>query len=274
MVDARRKRWLAARKWELPFILVSTWLAFASIPVFLGAIGISWDALNHHIYLGWVADHPRFDRDFLAASYQSYQFPYLYWPVYKLSASGLPGAGAGVVLASLYWLAVPAVWMIARACIPGDQFFDTVMRFAAVVLAFMSGVVLSMFDSTSNDLLAAVPFVWAMAFALEPLDKRRPHLLPVRSWILLSGLLAGVSIACKLSNGPLAVLLVMLWSLPSASASKRLANMVLGGVAMLSGFIVTYGYWGRLLWLHFGNPVYPFYDPLFATVRALLGWQP
>ncbi|MDP3761260.1 MAG: hypothetical protein Q8R01_12175 [Ramlibacter sp.] len=251
-----------------------TWLALASIPLGLGAIGISWDALNHHIYLGWTADQPRFDRDFLAASYQAFQFPYLYWPVYKLSGSGISGAGAGVVLASLYWLAVPAVWMMARVCIPGGHWFDAAMRFAAVVLAFLSGVVLSMFDSTSNDLLAAVPLVWAMAFALEPLDTQRPHVLAARSWILLSGLLAGVSIACKLSNGPLAVLLPMLWILPSAPMRTRLANAALGGVAMVGGFFIAYGYWGRLLWLHFGNPIYPFYDPLFAPVRALLGWQP
>lgn len=66
-------------RWELPFVGVFAWIAFISIPLFLGEIGISWDALNHHIYLGWTAGRPRFDLDFLAASYQSYQFPYLYW---------------------------------------------------------------------------------------------------------------------------------------------------------------------------------------------------
>jgi hypothetical protein len=28
-----------------------------------------------------------------------------------------------------------------------------------------------------------------------------------------------------------------------------------------------------LLWRHFGNPMYPFYDPLFAPLRAWLGWS-
>ena len=237
-------------------------------------MGISWDALNHHIYLGWVADHPRFDRDFLATSYQAYQFPYLYWPVYKLSASGISGAAAGVVLASLNWLAVPAVWMIARVCIPGHHWFDSAMRFTAVLLAFMSGVVLSMFDSTSNDLLAAVPFVWAMACALEPCADQDSPVLSARTWILLSGLLAGVSIACKLSNGPLAILLPILWVSPSISIRTKFVQTVLGSAAVLGGFLVTYGYWGRLLWLHFGNPIYPFYDPQFAPLRTLLGWQP
>ena len=51
-------------RWELPFVGVFAWIAFISIPLFLGEIGISWDALNHHIYLGWTAGRPRFDLDF------------------------------------------------------------------------------------------------------------------------------------------------------------------------------------------------------------------
>ena len=261
-------------RWEFPAICLLAWLAFVSIPLSLGEIGISWDALNHHIYLGWTAEHPRFDRDFLAASYQSLQFPYLYWPVYKLSASGLSGAWSGAVLATLHWMAVPPVWMMARACIPGEQWFDVFMRVLAVVLAFLTGLVLSLFDSTSNDLLAAIPFVWALALALRPLDKSRRQKLSARNAVLWSGMLAGMSVACKLSNGPLALLLPGLWVLSASSVKQRVMNAILGGMAMVAGFILAYGYWGWELWVHFGNPIYPFYDPWFAPLRAVLGWQP
>jgi len=50
---------------------------------------------------------------------------------------------------------------------PGSGADDVAMRFMAVLLAFLSGVVLSLFDSTSNDLLAAAPLVWSVALALE-----------------------------------------------------------------------------------------------------------
>ena len=62
--------------------------ALAATGIALGHIGLSWDALNHHIYLGWTAEQPRFDRDYLAALYQGYLFPYLYWPAYKLAVGG------------------------------------------------------------------------------------------------------------------------------------------------------------------------------------------
>lgn len=253
--------------------MLVAWVALISIPLGLGQIGLSWDALNHHIYLGWVGNRPRFDRDFLAASYQSYQFPYLYWPVYKLSQSGLSGAWAGTVLASLQWLAVPALWVVARACIPGSTVFDAAMRVMAVALALMSTLFLSLFDSTSNDLLASVPLVWAVAFAMVALDTVHRK-QPASRAVMWSGLFAGVAIACKLSNGPLAVLMPLLW-LHSASALKsKLLNTLLGVAAILVGFFLSYGYWGWELWSHFGNPVYPFYDGMFVGPRAWLGWHP
>lgn len=256
---------------ELPAILALAWIAFMSIPLALGEIGISWDALNHHIYLGWVAEHPRFAQDYLAASYQSYQFPYLYWPVYRLSASGLSGAQAGALLASLHLVAVPPVWMIARTCMPGHDTFDAAMRAFAVVLAFSTGVVLSMFDSSANDLLAAAPLVWAVALALLPWDIEAPTWLTVRRAVTLSGLFAGAAVACKLSNGPLALVLPALWVMPRGSLKDRMAYVVLGCAATLFGFTLVYGYWGWQLWAYFGNPIYPFNDHWFASLQAWLG---
>jgi len=259
---------------ELTALLLVAWAAFVSIPLALGGIGLSWDALNHHVYLGWIADHPRWDRDFLAASYQAFQYPYLYWPFFKLFQSGISGQWAGVVLVSLNVLAIPPLWLLARVCVPERSWYGAAMRWLAVALAFMSGAVLSLFDSTSNDLMAAIPLVWAVALAVEPLSAQRPARLPLRRLVLLSGFCAGAAVAFKLSNGPLAVLMPLLWGIPGASFRQRIANIVLGSIATLVGFLLLYGYWGWQLWSHFGNPLYPFCDPWFAPLRAWAGWQP
>ena len=261
-------------RWELAIVCLLMWLAFISIPISLGEIGLSWDALNHHIYLGWTAEKPRFDQDFVAAGYQSYQFPYLYWPVYKLAVTGWSGISTGIVLATLHLIAVPPVWMLARVCMPGTDTFDAAMRMLAVALAFLTAVVLSLFDSSSNDLMAAAPLVWALALGLEPMRKECPAWLTPALAIALSGLFAGVSVAFKLSNGPLAVLLPIVWLFSGSTLSASLRLVAIGSAATLAGFAVTYGYWGALLWNHFGNPVYPFYDHWFAPLRSLTGWQP
>lgn len=250
-------------KWELGAIVLGAWVAFVSIPLILGEIGLSWDALNHHIYLGWTAQSPRFDRDMFAAAGQTTQFPYLYWPVYKLYSLGFPGNWAGAVLATLHLAVVPPVWLVARACIPGDQPYETFMRLLAVVLAFATGVVLSLFDSTSNDLLAAAPLAWSIALALQP----------NRRGIVLSGLCAGAAVAFKLSNGPIAIVLPLLWLMGAGSLKQKVIDVLAGSAAVLAAFVVVYGFWGWQLWSHFGNPIYPFYDHWFAVVRSAVGWR-
>lgn len=246
-------------------------LAFVAVPLWLGHLGISWDALNHHFYLGWTAEQPRFDRDFVAAAYQSYQFPYLYWPVYKLAMAGASGVTAGVVLALLHSSAIPPVWMISRDCIAGDDAFAVGMRALAVTLAFLSGAVLSLFDATSNDLLAGVPLLWAYATALRPVADPRSNAL---RWTLASGLLAGVAVACKLSNGFLAIALPLLWLWSPGNLRQRAARTFLAGACLVASTVLLYGYWGWQLWTHYGNPIYPLYDGVFEGARSFLGWHP
>lgn len=260
--------WLLRK--EAWLVYLAGTLAFVAIPLSLGHLGIGWDALNHHFYLGWTAEQPRFDRDFVAAAYQSYQHPYLYWPVYKLAIMGATGVMAGVVLALLHSTAIPPVWMIARDTIPGADAFAAGMRALAVFLAFLTGAVLSLFDSTSNDLLAGIPLLWAYAAALRPIADPA---LDARRWALASGLLAGVSVALKLSNGFLAIVLPLLWLWPGHGLAPRLGRTFLAGLCALASASVVYGYWGWQLWSRFGNPVYPLYDAWFEGLRALTGWQ-
>jgi len=258
---------------ELALVMVLAWGGLVGFSLSEGGMRLSWDALNHHIYLGWIAQHLRFDRDFMAAGYQSLQFPYLYWPVYLLAVGGAGARTASVVLATLHVAAVPAVWLIARTCIKGSDAASSALRVMAVALAFLSGVVLSLFDATSNDLLAAIPLVWALAFALQAVDSgcTAPAALRLVGW---SGFLAGASVALKLSSGPIAILLPLFWAFAGPGGHRpRAFRVALGCAATAAGFILTYGYWGWQMWQHFGNPVYPFYDNVFAPLRTLLGWQ-
>lgn len=261
--------WIVRHEAWLVFLLGT--LAFVSIPLSLGRIGVSWDMINHHVYLGWTAFQPRFHLDYLAAGYQGYQFPYLYWPVYKAAMLGLDGAAAGTVLALLHACAIPAVWLIARQCIAGTDLFAAGMRTLAVALAFLSAATLSLFDSTSNDLLAATPLLYAYAVALRPLSADRPG-DPLRS-ALLSGALAGVAVAFKLSNGFLVLALPLLWLCAPGPFAARAGRSVVAGICLLACFLLVYGYWGWQLWTHFGSPVYPLYDHWFEPVRAALGWR-
>jgi hypothetical protein len=263
-----------AARAELLLVVVGVWLALVAIPIGLGGIGISWDALNHHVYLGWTAFSPRFDRDWLAASYQAYTWPYLYWPFYKLVELQVPGMWAGVVLVSLHVLVVPALWIIARACVPERSWEGTALRAGGVLLAFLGQLTLSLMDTTANDLYAASPLVWAVALGILAFQvpAATGWLAPGRA-VALSGLLAGVSIAFKLSNGPLVLVMPVLWALVPAAPSQRLRFVASGTAWSIAGFALAYGWWGAQLWQQFGNPIYPFCEDWFALARKLVGWH-
>lgn len=258
---------------EAGLLTLLIWLALLAVSASEGGIGLSWDALNHHIYLGWTAQGHRLDQDALPAAFQTLQFPYLYWPAYQLAVQGAGPVQAAAVLSALHALAVPAVWMIARTLIPGGGGEAVILRALSVVLAFLSSVVLSLTDNTANDLLAAIPLVWAIALALQANDAQAAPQVRRRR-VLVSGLLAGLATTFKFSNGPLALLLPLLWVMGEGSLRWRAGQVLCGGVATVAGFVLTYGYWGWQLWTRLGNPMYPFYDPLFAPVRQMIGWTP
>jgi hypothetical protein len=210
----------------------------------------------------------------MAASLQAYQFPYLYWPVYKLAISGASGLTAGIVLSTLHLIAVPPVWMVAKTLLPGKTPLDLALRVAAVALAFMSAVPLKTLEATGNDLLAATPMLWAVAVAFKALAYGTSGQdTSLTKAALLSGMLGGIAVACKLSNGPLVVLVPILFGFCNGSALQRVKWITTNAIAIGVGFGITYGYWGYQLWSQFGNPLYPFYDSYFESYRTLLGWR-
>ncbi len=263
-----------AARLELLLVVLAMWLALAAIPLALGSIGISWDALNHHVYLGWTAFQPRFDRDWLAAGHQATTWPYLYWPFYKLVELQVPGRWAGAVLASLHVLVVPALWIIARACVPDRSWEGMALRAGAVLLAFLGQLTLSLMDTTANDLYAASPLVWAVALGV--IAPRRPDAdgwLTTDRAVALSGLLSGVAVAFKFSNGPLVLALPLLWALVPGTPMQRLGSIVRGTAWSIAAFVLAYGWWGWQLWQVTGNPVYPFFEHQLAALREVMGWR-
>ena len=263
----------ALLRWEGLLVCLLTVAFFVSVPLAHGELGLGSDALNHHIYLGWTAQQHRLGLDFVAAGYQAYTFPYLYWPLYQMAAAGWSGVAVGVALAALHGVLVaPPVWLLARACMPGATWFDLVMRVLGVALAFLTGVALSVLDATMNDLLAAAPLLWAVALAVRAMPGSgidAPQ--TVRRLVLFSGLCAGAAVAAKLSNGPLAILMPGLWCLCGRGWGTRVTAVALGSAATLLSFAALYGYWGWLLWRYFGNPIFPFHHHWFEALRRWAG---
>ncbi|MFY9511396.1 MAG: hypothetical protein WAQ05_10545 [Rubrivivax sp.] len=248
----------SALRLELVLLTLAAALAAAAIPWFTGYFAWSWDALNHHIYLGMTAEHARWDLDVIPANYQSYQYPYLYWPVYRLSLWDTSGAFAGAVWSAFQAsLLLPPVWYLCHRLLPaeGAVFSLWLERSVGCLLAFTSLVVLTGLETTANDLLAAVPLLWALVLATR---------LPgTPASAALAAALLGAAAAFKLSNGLfLPLLLVWLWVPHGPVLPWRRALLLGAGYA--AGFGLLYAPWGWQLWRVTGNPFYPYLAHYFG----------
>jgi len=241
---------------ELLLLTVVAAALAASVPLHAGLWAWSWDALNHHVYLGYIAESSRWHLDVVAASVQSWQYPYLYWPVYRLSQMDIGGAYAGALWsAGLAAILVPPVWLTSLHLLPasGAAAQAVFERVAACALAASSVVVLSSVGTTANDPLAAVPLLWAVAIMTVPQPGDRRAAVAAALW--------GASTAFKLSNGLFLPLLLFWWWVPVRPyLPLRRGLMLAAGAA--AGFVGAYAPWGWQLWRVTGNPFYPFFaDP-------------
>jgi hypothetical protein len=243
---------------ELLLVTLLAAAAAAALPLSAGQFGWSWDALNHHVYLGLVAESPRWHLDVLPASYQTYQYPYLYWPVYRLSQWQGP-----VLVGAALWSAFQAsmlmlpTWFVCDRLLraPGAVRTLAPLRLAACLAAVMSLVTLAGLETTSNDLLAAVPMLWAIAVSLgQPFDHRRA---------CGAAVLCGVATAFKLSNAIFLPWLLLWWWVPTRPhwPWRRALALAIGAV---TGFGVAYAPWGWQLWRATGNPFHPYFAALFG----------
>ena len=243
---------------ELLVVTAAAAAGVAAIPLAAGVWGWSWDALNHHVYLGYISEAPRWQLDVVPASAQGWQYPYLYWPVYRLTLLPVDGAVAGALWgAFLAACLVPPVWMVSLRLLPeqGSRAQAVFERSAATALALASVLVLSALGTTANDPLAAVPLLWGIAAMAVPQPNDHRAAVAAGLW--------GVSTAFKLSNG-LAIPLLLVWWWRSPGWPLPLKRGVWIAAGALVGFTLAYVPWGWQVWQQTGNPIYPFLGTWFG----------
>ena len=249
-----RSLWL-----ELTVLTLAAAALAAAVPLHAGMWAWSWDGLNHHIYLGLIADSPRWDLDLLAANWQGYQYPYLYWPVYLLSTLPIGGALAGALWGAFQTaMLLPPVWLASLNLMPAAASTPQAVfqRATACALAGSSIVVMAAVGTTGNDPMAAVPLLWAVAIMTAPDAGDARAAAAAALW--------GVGTAFKWSNG-LALPLLLFWWWQARRPHLPLRRGVRMAGAALLGFVAAYAPWGWQLWRVKGNPFYPLFGSVFGS---------
>lgn len=222
---------------------------------------LNWDQLNYHFYLPHSLVEGRLSKDFFPASVQSYLNPVSYLPFYWMVKVGWHSLAIGSILAIGHALNLVLLYLLCKRLVD-DEWDDNVdFKIAAFVLGALSPVFWVEVGSSFNDILLCVVTLAAVYVGLG--RRSTNEALPGHSRVALSGLLLGMVVGLKLTGAVFAVAGVMLFlTFHSRQFFARLLIYIGAGIL---GYLITGGYWSYLLLKEFGNPIFPFYNKVFAS---------
>jgi hypothetical protein len=231
-------------------------------------IDVNWDLRNYHFYNPWAWVNGRTFQDYAPAQLQSYYSPFLDLPFFALVSVGLPAAVISFLMGAPFGIGAYFFARIARIVIDdvGEK-RTTLAILAAGAIGLTGAAGVSQIGSTMNE-WATTSMVLAALFVLLR-SQRDNERLTTRAAIG-SGLLLGTAVGLKLTAGLFAVatfVSVLAWARTRRANLRQVVGFSAAGAV---GFLVTYAYWAAVLWSHFRNPFFPYFNGFFKSPF----WEP
>lgn len=241
-------------------------IVFGLFSVLLGA-DTNWDLYNYHVYGPFALLNDKLDIDLAPAGFQGYFNPLLDLPVYLLNTN-LPGIVAGFILGFLHGLCFVAVLGIVRCVLsemgPEQRWLQLfIAAFCCLTPNFLTGIGNSMGDNTTA--LFSLFSIYVLVANWSVLGR-----WSVSGFLLFSvaGLLAGLAVGLKLTNGVSALAICIALLCYPAAVLARLRGSFIFGLGVLAGTALTGGYWMFEMWTRFGNPLFPQFNSIFPNELA------
>lgn len=238
----------------------------------LDGLSLGWDSMNHHFYLGWMAvEGDRLDIDAFAAGSMSCQFPYSYAPLYWLQNQDLSGTQAAMVLSIPAISSIPAVWLITWSLYPQINIQASIARIIFTGCAFMSPLWWSLLDSTSNDIIASLPTLWAFAIVIwraacdftKAESSQDGCYSGSTTWFVFCGVFVAISLMLKISQA-FAACSILTIALASAGNKRTFLKRSLAMFIGALGVVLTiWGPWAFKILMYCGSPIYPMLTHFF-----------
>lgn len=252
-------------------IVVHLFLAFVLcaggwVSVCLGQ-DYSFDLRNYHYYNAFAWVNHRFDSDFAVADRETFYNPTLDVPFYFAVQSMRP-IWIGFLLGVLH--SVPAVLLFALAYkVLGFVDSLTKYRLPLALLCAIAGtydpVCLAELGTLFGDNLLTGLILAALLQLTELVPGIADPSAPMRPPALWGGFLIGCAAGLKLTFASYSVAAGLTLLLVGSSWKQRLSSSAWFSVAMLMGFLATFGHWAVRLYTKTGNPVFPFFNGVFRS---------
>lgn len=229
-------------------------LAFGALALFLGQ-DINWDLRNYHWYNAWALVTGRYarDLDLMPSQLQFFYNPLADVPFYFLGAH-LTAKATFFILGAVQGLNFVLLFLLSHLTLP-EMKTKTAACAALAALGMLSGMGISEIGTVFNDNTTSLGLLLALLLLLAQggnMSARRTA---------LAGVAAGAMAGLKLTCAPFCV--GMMFALPALSSERRIA--VAFGAGLAAGYLLTGGYWAYYLFIHTGNPLFPFFNSLFRS---------
>jgi len=252
---------LPARRWLWPALFLACLLGAGARSIGLGK-DANWDLRNYHWYNAWAVLNDRLGWDLAPAQLQTWHNP-----LADLAFHGLVEA--------LPWPRHVAFWMGATAAVGAFFLLRTLALAypagrsrgaltwitAAAAMGVTGAAGTATLGSTMNEWPSAALVMAALFFAARGIaGGASTHW---RAWAL-AGFLAGCAVGLKLTYAifALGVVAALAFSGSAREGARRVACFTLfAGL----GFLLSYGWWGWILWREYANPFFPYFNGVFES---------
>ncbi len=256
---------------KIPFRYHIIILVFSLL--FCGYLAISmgkelcWDLANYHYYNPYAFLHHRSGVDVWPTSYiHMYLSPSMDFLTYFLINS-VASKKVEFILGALHGLNLWLLFQIIYFSTKHIQ--NNLQRLGLALLLTLLGLfgptVLPGMGSFQNDNLVSIfvlGFVLLQVIALNRYAKT--HELS-KSIIFFGGVLLGVGVGLKLTAGLFVIGSIVAFLFLPVQLVDRVKLLFLFGVAVISGMLLSSGYWMWMLWQKFHNPFFPFLNSIFHS---------
>ncbi len=245
-------------------------LAFLALPLFaIWAIvygkEAGWDFQNYHWYDPYSLLNGRLGFDVVVAHHATYYNPYLDVPLFWI-ATHFPSWAGGAWLGVEAGIGAALIGGIAYRLVPLQHKPTRLVVAAFLALAALTGGgARGEIGKTSDDIaagLGAIASLFVLIAGFERVLRAERRDLPL---IALAGFFAGVSPGLKLTALPYAVGLGVAVLVLPGSLKQRAARTGIFGFGMILGVALCGGPWYLTMWHYAGNPVFPYFNDLFAS---------
>lgn len=245
---------------KLGIISLLIFFCFGIISLYLGQ-DYNWDLVNYHYYDAYAFLNNRIGYDFAPAQIQTFHNPTLYIPVYWL-IKFFPPRAVGFILGGIQGLNIVIVYYLSLFILGKAKRIrnHTLLLFLVVIACASSPIFLSEIGTTMGDNVLSLFILLSLLLIFRAISKSEMSC----GMLLVAGILMGCSMGLKLTNISYVIGAIGALAILSIGPNFFIILMCFG-IGILSGFLISGGYWMWILSTYYDSPFFPYYNSYFKS---------